>query len=76
MQEFHADKWWWILVETSNKLIITGILPFIAKGRAAQVVAGLFISFGFLLLYVGNMSYAEKAFRQVRLPTCCRLAPL
>jgi len=64
-RDFHADAWWWILVELFNKLLLTGILPFIAKGKTAQVVAGLFLSLGLLMLYSSRPTYEEKVFRQV-----------
>jgi hypothetical protein len=64
-RDFHSNTWWWIFLEFMNKLLLTGILPFIAKGQAAQVVAGWFMALGLLIIYISYDSYEEKVFRQI-----------
>lgn len=63
--EAYADKWFWVLVETANKLIITGVLGFIAPGTQAQVAAGVGITFLMLLAYQKWLPYTEKCYRQI-----------
>ena len=63
-EEFYADKWYWILVEVTNKLIITGVLGFIAPGTQAQVAAAVGITFIMLLMYQRSLPYAEKVRRR------------
>lgn len=49
------------------QLLITGILAFIAPGRIGQVVAGLFITLGFLLAYQRVQPYEDKSYRRIGL---------
>ena len=64
-EEFYADKWYWLLVETIFKLIITGVLGLIAPGTQSQVAVGMVITFLMLLFYQHAMPYKEKVFRNV-----------
>ena len=63
--EFHVGAWYWELVEVANKLVITGVLGFIAPGEQAQVVAGLGLTFLMLLAYQRVLPYHEKAYRGI-----------
>jgi len=63
--EFHADTWYWSLVEAISKLLITGVLGFIAPGTQGQVVAGLGLTFLMLLAYQRVLPYCEKAYRHI-----------
>ena len=56
---------YWNIVECMQKLIITGILGFIAPGQPGQVVAGLGITFLFLLFYQRQLPYYHKTHRQI-----------
>ena len=64
-KEFAAAAWYWSLSETLLKLLITGVLTFIAPGRVGQVVAGLFITFAFLLGYQRVQPYEDKTYRRI-----------
>ena len=64
-REFYADTWYWILFESCNKLVITGVLGFISPGTEGQVAAGMLITFISLLLYQRALPYSEKVYRQI-----------
>jgi len=57
-----AHAGYWILIESANKLIITGVLGFIAPGTQAQVAAGVGMTFLMLLMYQRALPYAEKTY--------------
>lgn len=58
---FRAPPQFWVFVEMSNKLLITGILGFVMPGTAAQIVAGNVLAFCVLILYLWFHPYREKA---------------
>ena len=60
-----ADRWYWHLVETLNKLLLTGVLGLISPGTMGQVVAGLALTFCMLLLYQTAMPYTDKLLRRI-----------
>jgi len=64
-KEFYAGCWYWILVEQCNKLIITGVLGFIAPGTNGQVAAGMLMTFVMLLIYQGALPYSDKVYRHI-----------
>jgi hypothetical protein len=64
-EETFPDKWYWVLIEQFQKLLITGCLMFIAPGRVAQAVAGLFMTLLFFVVYLFMQPFVEKAFRSV-----------
>lgn len=64
-------RWWWKLWEAAVKLFLTSVLLFVQPGSPAQIVAGLFASFAFLLFYLKMLSYSSKPVRQVAY--CCSL---
>ena len=63
--QFHADRWYWILIEAANKLLITGALQFVSPGSTTQVFAGVVISFVSLQAYQRGLPYTNKAVRQI-----------
>ena len=64
-REMHADVWYWTLIETLIKLLLTGVLKFIAPGTAGQIFSGMSISFLSLLFYQYALPYADKGVRQI-----------
>ena len=64
-EEFYADCWFWIIVEVFNKLMITGVLGFIAPGTEAQTVAGMGLTFLMMLGYQKALPYKEKTYRHI-----------
>jgi hypothetical protein len=51
---FHSYRphlWWWEMVETANRLLLTGVLVLVAQGSALQIVIGLLLSLLFIRLY-------------------------
>jgi len=47
------------------QVLFTGVLAFIAPGRQAQVVAGLFLTLGLLLFYLRELPYVDRAYRAI-----------
>ena len=64
-RELHADVWYWALVETLIKLLLTGVLKFIAPGTAGQIFSGMSIAFLSLLFYQYALPFADKGVRQI-----------
>jgi hypothetical protein len=64
-REFHPHAWYWAVAEALQKLLVTGVLAFIAPGRIGQVVAGLFMTLCFLLAYARVAPYEDKVYRQI-----------
>jgi hypothetical protein len=48
---YHPHLWWWEMVETANRLLLTGILVLIEQGSAVQIVIGILLSLLFIFLY-------------------------
>ena len=58
-------RWYFKIVETIIKLLLTSVLLFIMPGTAAQVVAGMFISGVYLLYYLRTLPYASLPVRRI-----------
>jgi len=61
---FHADCWYWCLVEAFFKLMVSAVLGFIATGREAQPAAAMLFSFLMLLAFQRAAPYTDKAARR------------
>lgn len=64
-EPFLPSRWMYKLVELSYKLIITCALQFVQPGSSAQVVAGVFLSLAYHLIYQRALPYADKCSRQI-----------
>jgi hypothetical protein len=64
-EPFYPVRWYYKIIEQVIKLILTSVLLFIAPGTPAQIVAGLFISFAVLLLFLRLLPYGSKPLRRV-----------
>ena len=63
--EFLPHRWYWILCELLIKLLLTGVLGFIAPGTVGQVVAGLFLSLGYYLVLERLRPYELKSYGHI-----------
>lgn len=50
-ESYHPHYWWWEIAETTQRLLLTGILVLIAQGSAIQIVVGALLTLTFLQLY-------------------------
>jgi hypothetical protein len=50
-ESYHSRYWWWEIAETTQRLLLTGILVLIAQGSAIQIVVGALFTLSFLHLY-------------------------
>jgi hypothetical protein len=50
-ESYQPHYWWWEIAETSQRLLLTGILVLIAQGSAIQIVVGALLTLSFLHLY-------------------------
>ena len=64
-EEYRPQAWHWSLVETINKLLLTGALCFIRPGYPAQSVAGLLMTFVMLQYYQRVLPFSKKPYRQM-----------
>jgi hypothetical protein len=48
---YHPHLWWWEMIETANRLLLTGLLVLIEQGSAIQIVIGILLSLLFIHLY-------------------------
>jgi len=65
LSNYYADAWYWELVETLKKLLLTGVLSYIAPGRIGQVVAGFFLTFAFMLAILLVQPFSDQTYRRV-----------
>ena len=54
---YKPEFWWFELFETCRRLLLTGVLGVISPGSMVQLVAGILISFGGTLMYIGCRPY-------------------
>jgi hypothetical protein len=48
---YQPRYWWWEIAETTQRLLLTGILVLIAQGSAIQIVVGALLTLSFLHMY-------------------------
>ena len=64
-EPFLPSRWMFKLIELSYKLIVTCALQFVQPGSSAQVVAGVFLSLIYHIVYQRMLPYADKCSRQI-----------
>jgi predicted outer membrane repeat protein len=64
-EHFYPTRWYYKLFETAVKLVLTSVLLFIAPGSAAQILAGVLITFLVLIVYLRLLPYSVKAVRRI-----------
>jgi hypothetical protein len=50
-ESYSPNYWWWELVETSQRLLLTGILVIIGQGSAVQILIGSLISLCYIFAH-------------------------
>jgi hypothetical protein len=50
-ESYEPRFWWWEIVETTQRLVLTGILVLISQGSALQIIVGAILTLVFLHLY-------------------------
>lgn len=63
---YKPHLWYWELVETINRLMLTGVLVLISQGSAIQIVFGVAISLVFLRIYDVNKPYSDNNLQVLR----------
>jgi hypothetical protein len=58
-ESYQPHYWWWEIAETSQRLLLTGILVLIAQGSAIQIVVGALLTLSFLHLYARYEPFAD-----------------
>jgi len=61
--DFNMNAWYWSVVETCNKLILSGVLPFITPNTFSQLMVGAALTFSMLMHYVNVAPYADATYR-------------
>jgi hypothetical protein len=64
-EAYEPKYWYWEVVETMRRLMLTGVLVLIAQGSAVQIVVGICLSLFFLVLYDTYPPFADPIVGQV-----------
>jgi hypothetical protein len=57
---YKPQFWWWEILETTQRLLLTGILVLIAQGSAIQIVIGALLTLSFLYLYARYEPFQDE----------------
>jgi hypothetical protein len=57
---YKPQFWWWEILETTQRLLLTGILVLIAQGSALQIVIGALMTICFLYLYARYEPFQDE----------------
>jgi hypothetical protein len=66
-EAYHVQTWYWEVVELLRKFLLTGVMSMVSPGSAAQVVMGLLVAFGAVVLYARLSPYAEPGVNRLGL---------
>lgn len=58
-ESYHPRYWWWEIAETSQRLLLTGVLVLIAQGSAIQIIVGALLTLTFLHLYARYEPFSD-----------------
>lgn len=58
-EAYEPKYWYWEVVETTRRLMLTGVLVLIAQGSAVQILVGICLSLFFLTLYDSYPPFAD-----------------
>lgn len=64
-EAYEPKYWYWEVIETIRRLMLTGVLVLIAQGSAVQIIVGISISVLFLVLYDTYQPFADLAVGRV-----------
>jgi hypothetical protein len=57
---YQPHYWWWEIAETTQRVLLTGILVLIAQGSAIQIVVGALLTLSFLRMYARYEPYRDS----------------
>lgn len=57
---YKPQFWWWEILETIQRLLLTGVLILIAQGSAIQIVIGALLTLSFLYLYARYEPFQDE----------------
>jgi hypothetical protein len=58
-EAYEPKYWYWEVIETMRRLMLTGVLVLIAQGSAVQIIVGICLSLFFLVLYDTYSPFAD-----------------
>jgi hypothetical protein len=58
-EAYEPRYWYWEVIETTKRLMLTGVLVLIAQGSAVQIIVGICLSLFFLVLYDTYSPFAD-----------------
>jgi hypothetical protein len=58
-ESYHPWFWWWEIAETTQRLVLTGILVLIVQGSAVQIIVGSLLTLTFLHLYARYEPFSD-----------------
>jgi hypothetical protein len=64
-EAYEPENWYWEVVETTKRLMLTGVLVLIAQGSAVQIIVGICFSARFLILYDIYQPFTDTFLAQV-----------
>lgn len=64
-ETYEPKLWFWALVETARRLMLTGFLVVIAQGSAVQIVVAIMLSLFFLKLYDSWKPYVDGKIQSI-----------
>ena len=60
---YHADSWWCEIGDMMRKLVLTGVMVFVARDSSVQIAVGCLVNFAVLLGNVGLRPMADAVVR-------------
>jgi hypothetical protein len=63
-EAYEPQYWYWEVIETIRRLMLTGVLVLIAQGSAVQIVAGIVFAIFFLMLYDSYSPFVDPIIGQ------------
>jgi hypothetical protein len=60
---YHADSWWYEISDLARKLILTGVMVFVARDSSVQIAVGCLVNFAVLLGNVAMRPCADSVVR-------------
>eukprot|EP01050_Picozoa_sp_SAG11_P002364 SAG11_NODE_118_length_15921_cov_30.283448_3_plen_550_part_00 len=69
VSDYKPEYYYWETLEMLRKVILTGLLIFLARGSILQLVVGILITFVFLLATARNMPYESMTSNRFKLAT-------
>jgi hypothetical protein len=65
-ESYRPCYWWWELIETSQRLLLTGVLVVIGQGSAMQILVGALISLGYLYIFLRYEPFSDELISSVK----------